>query len=43
MSEMILVDQVSRQRIEEVIADLIATEDFERVFTHIPKEEEEEA
>lgn len=43
MSEMILVDQVSRQRIEEVIGDLLRTGDFEAAFTHLPKEEAEEA
>ena len=34
-SDMILVDEISRQRIEEVIHDLIASDEFEQVFRAI--------
>jgi hypothetical protein len=39
---MILVDEVSRERIEEVIADLIKEEGFEQVFTRCREEVYEE-
>ncbi len=39
--DMILVDEVSRQRIEEVVHDLINEGDFELVFRQYPKEEED--
>lgn len=34
-SDMILVDEVSRQRIEEVVEHLISADEFERVFTRL--------
>lgn len=37
-SDMILIDEVSRQRIEEVIDHLIRENDFETVFTQLPPE-----
>jgi len=40
--DMILVDEVSRQRIEEVVHDLINEGDFELVFRQYPKEEAHE-
>ena len=39
--DMILVDKVSRQRIEEVVHDLINGGDFEIIFRQYPKEEED--
>ncbi|HEV8429354.1 MAG TPA: hypothetical protein VGQ41_15745 [Pyrinomonadaceae bacterium] len=33
-TDMILVDEVSRERIEEVVADLLKEKDFERYFAH---------
>jgi hypothetical protein len=33
-TDMILVDEVSRERIEEVVADLLAQNDFETYFAH---------
>lgn len=41
-SDMILVDEVSRQRIEEVVRELINTGDFERIFRCIQPEDEKE-
>ena len=38
-SDMLLVDEVSRQRIEEVIAQLLNENDFEAIFTQLPSEE----
>ena len=38
-SDMILIDEVSRQRIEAVIHELISTHDFEVVFSRLPDEE----
>jgi hypothetical protein len=32
-SDMVLVDEVTRERIEQVVAELIATEHFEAVFS----------
>ncbi len=40
VSDMILVDEVSRQRIEEVVHDLISEGDFESIFRQYPKEED---
>ncbi len=31
--DMLLVDELTRERVEEVVADLIAVGDFERVFS----------
>jgi hypothetical protein len=31
-SDMILIEEVTRERVEEVVADLIASGDFQRVF-----------
>jgi len=42
-SDMLLVDEVSRPRIEEVVAHLVAEGKFEWIFTPLPPEEEEEA
>jgi hypothetical protein len=39
-SDMILVDEATRQQIEEVIKDLIQTDYFESVFKQCPKDEE---
>lgn len=39
MRDMVLIDEVSRQRIEEVINDLISTGDFELVFRYCSDEE----
>jgi len=39
---MILIDQVSRKRIEEIIEHLIEEEEFEMIFTHIPPEIEQD-
>ena len=41
-SDMLLVDEVSRRRIEEVIADLIAEGSFERVFSRCADSPDEE-
>jgi len=41
-SDMILIDQVSRKRIEEIIEHLIEEEEFEMIFTHIPPEIEQD-
>jgi hypothetical protein len=41
-SDMILIDQVSRQRIEEVIDHLLNEGEFEVVFTRLPSEEVQE-
>ena len=38
-SDMILIDEVSRHRIEEVILDLIHVGYFESVFTRLPNQE----
>jgi len=38
-SNMLLIDRLSRQRIEEVIAHLIRGEEFELIFTRLPSEE----
>jgi hypothetical protein len=38
-SDMLLIDEVSRQRIEEVIAQLLKENDFEVIFTRLPPEE----
>ena len=38
-SDMLLIDRVSRQRIEEVIDHLIKEEEFEMIFTQLPPEE----
>ncbi len=35
-SDMILADQVSRQRIEQIIEELIKTGEFETTFTPLP-------
>jgi hypothetical protein len=35
-SNMILIDEVSRQRIEEVIGELLKEKTFETVFSHLP-------
>lgn len=35
-SNMILADQVSRQRIEQIIEELLKTGEFEMVFTTLP-------
>jgi hypothetical protein len=40
-TDMILVDEVSRERIEEVIADLIKENDFEKVFDFCKEVEDE--
>ena len=42
-SDMILVDEVSRQRIEEVVHELINRGDFERIFRCVQPEEEKDA
>jgi hypothetical protein len=39
-SDMILADQVSRQRIEQIIEELIKTGEFETTFTPLPSEAE---
>lgn len=41
-SDMILVDEVSRERIEEVIADSIKEDEFEKVFDFCEEVEDEE-
>jgi hypothetical protein len=41
-SDMLLIDKVSRQRIEEVIDHLIRENEFETVFTQLPPEEVQE-
>jgi hypothetical protein len=41
-SDMILVDEVSRERIEEVIADLIKENEFEQVFDFCEEVSDEE-
>jgi hypothetical protein len=41
-SDMLLIDRVSRQRIEEVIAHLLKEDEFKVVFTPLPSEEVEE-
>ncbi len=38
-SNMFLIDEVSRQRIEEVIAQLLKENDFEAIFTQLPSGE----
>jgi len=38
-SDMLLIDEVSRQRIEEVIAQLFKENDFEAIFTPLPSVE----
>ncbi len=38
-SDMLLIDTVSRQRIEEVIDHLIRENEFETVFIELPREE----
>ncbi|HLH61192.1 MAG TPA: hypothetical protein VKV20_05860 [Ktedonobacteraceae bacterium] len=42
-SNMILIDRVSRQRIEEVIGQFIAENQFEAIFRRIPSEESQES
>jgi hypothetical protein len=39
-SDMVLIDEVSRIRIEQVIEYLICNEEFEQVFTHAGRTEE---
>ena len=41
-SDMVLIDEVSRQRIEEVVEHLIKEDDFESIFRLLPPEEEQE-
>lgn len=41
-TDMILIDQVSRQRIEDVIAHLLNENEFEMIFTQLPSEEVQE-
>jgi hypothetical protein len=41
-SDMILVDEVSRERIEEVTAELLKENDFEKVFAFCEEVNEEE-
>jgi hypothetical protein len=41
-NDLLLIDRVSRQRIEEVIEHLIQGGEFELIFTRLPSEEEEE-
>ncbi|MGB8344289.1 MAG: hypothetical protein WCD86_05365 [Ktedonobacteraceae bacterium] len=39
-TSMILVDEVSRQRVEQVICDLLSIGQFEAAFTAVPTDEE---
>ncbi len=43
MSDMILIDEVSRHRIEDIIHDLIRVGYFESAFTQLPNQEDGEA
>lgn len=41
MSDMILIDEISRSRIEEVIMHLILEDELDTLFSFLPKEEDE--
>ena len=40
-SDMILVDEVTRERIEEVIKDLLTTHEFQAIFTRCATDDDE--